>query len=322
MPASSEEQTGRRGGGLLLEMMLAGVASGVGTVVGNPFEVAKTRLQLQSKQAGRVAAAGVPPRRPESLGGDATRQHPRLRGLLHALRHITVTEGMAGIFSGFAGFAGYRVVMNGVRLGLYVPVKAELLAAPELRGQPKLFVDVLAAASTGAVGACIGNPFNVIKTRCMATGEGPVAVVLRSWRAEGPWMFTLGMAAEVPRVVVGSAAQLTSYDATKRVLGGAAGDSSTDWRVHLAGSVVSSLVSVTCFCPLDVISSRLSMGASAGAGDAQHWTSFSKCLRSTVRHEGPGALMKGWGALWWKTWPTSAATLMLWEYFRKVSAPP
>lgn len=53
---------------------------------------------------------------------------------------------------------------------------------------------------------------------------------------------------QIPRVMCGSIAQLTTYEAIKRALGG--GDD--DYAIQTVASVISSAVSTTCFCPFDV----------------------------------------------------------------------
>ena len=81
------------------------------------------------------------------------------------------------------------------------------------------------------------------------------------------------------------------------------------WQVRTAASAVSSAVSTFCFCPFDVISSRLMV---AGHGYAGFWD----CARATVRAEGWAALQRGWLALYARTGPTSTVTLVLWEVLR------
>lgn len=82
--------------GLPIEMATASLASGLATVVANPFEIAKTRLQVQ---------LGLP----GSGGASGSSTTPRYTGSVHAVREIARTEGVAGLYKGFGGFAGYRV---------------------------------------------------------------------------------------------------------------------------------------------------------------------------------------------------------------------
>lgn len=81
-----------------------------------------------------------------------------LHGLAHAANPFpSLTSGLCRPF---------RIPsMNGVRLGLYHPVR-QWLKQGALRDSP-VAVDVVAAGATGAAGAVAGNPFNVVKMRCM-----------------------------------------------------------------------------------------------------------------------------------------------------------
>ena len=148
-----------------VEFFVASAASGAATLLGNPFEVAKTRLQLQRNGGAAVSLRA------------AAAAAPRYRHSLHAIWHIARAEGLRrGLYAGFGAFAAYRVAMNGARIGLYEPTKAALLRQSEL-GQMVLLgqlppgggvrLDVLAAVPTGALGAVLGNPFQVVKTRMM-----------------------------------------------------------------------------------------------------------------------------------------------------------
>lgn len=82
--------------GLGVEMSTASAASGLATIVANPFEIAKTRLQVQ-----------------RGLGGDSLSvfgkrsSSPRYTGSVHAIREIWRVEGFGGLYKGFGGFAGY-----------------------------------------------------------------------------------------------------------------------------------------------------------------------------------------------------------------------
>jgi solute carrier family 25 protein 34/35 len=262
--------------------------------------------------------------------------------------HIGKTEGIIAFYKGFSAFAGYRVFMNAPRLGLYEPLRARLKAEfPEAASQSPIAVDGIAGGLTGAIGACFGNPFNVIKTRCMmvhagscgtdgggaasgaergsvsaagrASSNGLVAVARRIAAEEGFAGFMLGLSAGIPRVMVGSSSQLATYDYVKRALANVAmvapgPNGEGGWRVHGLASLVASAVSTTCFCPFDVISSRLMTGGGQYAG-------FWSCFAATVKHEGWFALERGWLALYARTGPTSTLTLVLWEQLRRFGQP-
>jgi len=280
-------------------MATASAASGLATVVANPFEIAKTRLQVQRGLGSSTVQAG-------SVG-------TRYTGSINAITRIAKTEGLAGLYKGVGGFAGYRVSMNGVRLGLYHPVR-RWLKQGRLHDSP-FAVDLIAAGSTGGLGAVAGNPFNVVKMRCMtapvnsSASTSMYAVAKEMVAKEGVSSFGLGMSAGIPRVMCGSIAQLTTYESIKRLLSGGE-NTDENWQVQTVASVISSAVSTTCFCPFDVISSRLMAGAAGG------YTGFFDCFAKTVKVEGLWALQRGWLALFARTGPTSTMTLVLWEAFR------
>jgi len=54
-----------------------------------------------------------------------------------------------------------------LRLGLYSPVK-DLYAGPG-NNDPSAFVKFMSGATSGAIAASAGNPFDVLKTRMMAS---------------------------------------------------------------------------------------------------------------------------------------------------------
>jgi solute carrier family 25 protein 34/35 len=133
-----------------LQLTMAGsfVASSVSACIAclftNPMEVVKTRLQLDGE------------------GGAArARQY---RGIGHALRSIAATEGVRGLQAGLAGALAYQTAMNGVRLGMYEPVQRQLVLATGADASSVL-LKAAAAAISGAMGATLGSPIYMIKSR-------------------------------------------------------------------------------------------------------------------------------------------------------------
>lgn len=71
---------------------------------------------------------------------------------------------------------GYQIAANGTRLGSYQPIKAWLQ-----RGLPVQLdgfaVNLLAGALAGMIGAAIGSPFQLVKTRLQAAAAAPAMAV-------------------------------------------------------------------------------------------------------------------------------------------------
>lgn len=134
---------------LLGSFVASSLAACTACLFTNPMEVIKTRLQLDGEGSKRSAAA---------------RQY---RGILHAMQTIGAKEGIRGLQAGLSGALAYQTAMNGVRLGLYEPVQRALVdatgAAPS-----SVLMKASAGAISGALGATLGSPIYMIKSRLQA----------------------------------------------------------------------------------------------------------------------------------------------------------
>lgn len=189
--------------------LLGALAACTAVTVTNPFEVIKTRMQLHGE-----------------LGGRGHYQSP-IKVLSQTLKH----EGVRGIQRGLGPAYIYQVLLNGSRLGFYEPFR---LGFNRLSGRSKDQVWALgslaAGASSGVVGALLGNPFFLIKARLQAyspqldpsqarhhytsTLNGLATIV----KKEGIRGITRGWDAAVLRTAMGSTVQLPAYNLSKTYL--------------------------------------------------------------------------------------------------------
>lgn len=91
------------------DFLLGGVSATSAIVFCNPFDVAKTRLQLQGELAGAGKKAGP------------------YRGVLHCLFTIARIEGLAGLQRGLAPGALFQFTLTSIRFGFYGLVVLVLL---------------------------------------------------------------------------------------------------------------------------------------------------------------------------------------------------
>lgn len=120
-----------------------------------------------------------------------------------------------------------------------------------------------------------------------------------------------GVTAALPRVIVGSATQLTTYDklkelATKQL------NLRDGFPAHLFASFISSLFTVTMMNPFDVISTRIYQSS----GRHTVYRGVIDCFRQTIRAEGWRALQKGWLALYLRLGPHTILTFLFLEKIR------
>lgn len=311
---------------LLGEGALASIGA---TFFSNPFEVIKTRLQLQ----------GELKRRGEYV--------VKYNGMFHGMAKVAREEGLLALQKGLVPSLFHQTAQNGVRFGCF-PF-AQSMAASACLGQsyaekglkPPLYVNVLAGAGVGVIGCIVGSPFFMIKTRLQAQNK---AAALQGKTAEavgaqhhyngsldafkkviaekgvlGLWH---GAYIAVQRTAVGSAAQLASYEWSKQFISAKLGLSDRDLRVHALSSAFASAVVVASMNPMDVVMVRryaaqnAAAGGASGAAAAAANEGMGAALLGILRTEGVHGLYKGSIPLFSRMAPHFIATFIFLEQIR------
>lgn len=241
------------------------------------------------------------------------------RGFRHAVSSIARQEGMRGLHAGLTAAFAYQTVMNGCRLGLYEPIQQIVSSAvPSAAASAPSAVAVVSGALSGGIGSALASPLYLVKSRLQAQSQYFKPKEQHAYRglwhglrtvaaSEGLYGLFRGVSAGLPRVMLGSATQLSSYEWLRR---------NTDAHWQAAGvtkaavaSLFSSLVTVTAMNPLDVVVTRIYQSS----GQATQYTGLWDCARQTVRAEGAPALMKGWTAQLFRLGPHTVITFMVLE---------
>lgn len=214
-----------------------------------PLEVVKVRLQL--------------------LGSNGK---PLYNGILHAFSSIYKGEGFRGFYTGLPSFAMYQFVLNGVRLSTYMGMftvfdKIDKSLSSNEKSIPPVLKSLCAGGAAGLCGAVLGNPLSIVKTRqqkIAETGGKPVypqgfmgifKILSNAVRHEGGIKALFrGLDAAAPRIFLGSAVQLATFELIKQEFA----------KVGLVGPITNAGAS---FCaaigyafataPLDMIATRI-----------------------------------------------------------------
>ncbi|KAL7343701.1 mitochondrial carrier domain-containing protein [Rhodotorula toruloides] len=147
--------------------------------VTNPMEVAKTRLQLDGELQGRAhiklapavagsgaAAAGIPEVHASVKAGPSGRVYT---SALDCMQKTWRFEGLRGIQRGLGAAYAYQVALNGSRLGFFEPFRHAINSvAGYEQNSVHAWTSLLAGASSGVVGAILGNPLFLVKARMQA----------------------------------------------------------------------------------------------------------------------------------------------------------
>jgi len=268
---------------LHLQFLMGCIASCSAVTVSNPFEVVKTRLQLQ----GELQRQGV--------------YVKSYRGMFHGLYVIFVNEGIRGIQKGLFLAYPYTITMNGTRLGLYDTVKTRVSSILDLP-KKNMIVSMISGAFSGAIGSVLANPFYVAKTRLQCQSEflpvgfqhkytNPWHALVAVGREEGILGYFRGLQAATNRIILASAVQLGTYDIAKVFV-------VNEFKMKEGlpafsiAACFSSVLMTSCVNPFDVILTRL-QNQRIVDGKGVFYKGWIDCFIKIAKTEGLNGFYKG-----------------------------
>uniref|UniRef100_A0A665T5L9 Solute carrier family 25 member 34 n=2 Tax=Echeneis naucrates TaxID=173247 RepID=A0A665T5L9_ECHNA len=290
-----------------LDFCLGALACCTACVFTNPLEVVKTRLQLQ----GELRARG------------SYKRH--YRGVLQALWVVGRTDGIRGLQKGLSVGLMYQGVMNGVRLGSYS--YCELLGLTSFHGG-----SLLSGAGAGALGAFIASPAYLVKTHLQAQSVEAIAVghqhnhlgvsdaFVTIYRREGVIGLWRGVNGAVPRVMVGSAAQLATFTSAKEWVSHSQWLGSNRWLTALIAAMISGVAVAVTMTPFDVISTRLYNQPVDECRRGRLYHGFADCMLKVCQAEGLFGLYKGMGPVFLRLAPHTVLSMLFWDLMRDQAA--
>mmetsp|Transcript_23025 Transcript_23025/g.64765 ORF Transcript_23025/g.64765 Transcript_23025/m.64765 type:complete len:335 (-) Transcript_23025:141-1145(-) len=309
------------------EMAAASCAMTATSVVFNPFDVVKTKLQTQNQ-----------------LSKDASKRI--YTGTLHCARRCILEDGLVrGLWlPGLIASIMRDIVNGGIRMGGYAAAVRALheqvpWGAPSGALAPTFGTRVLAGLLTGFTGAILANPTDVVKVRLMAeagTVSGGVYVtglyqgqppspgaLVSMWRLASEEGIARGLfrgvGANCARAALVTSGQMSSYDQTKQLLAANPFGPFHHEGVRIGFSAfVSGLIAASVAAPVDLVRSRVmddARGAGVGCSSAKYGGAMD-CVIRTIKAEGPLALWKGWAPSYLRLGPHFMVSLPLLEFLR------
>ncbi|KAL2095240.1 hypothetical protein ACEWY4_009959 [Coilia grayii] len=293
-----------------MDFVLSGMAACGACLFTNPLEVVKTRMQLQ----GELKSRGT--------------YQVYYRNVFHAFYTIGKVDGVAGLQKGLVPGLVYQFFMNGVRLGSYAITESSGYIHTDGKVSPAK--SLVAGAIAGVVGAYMGSPIYLVKTHLQSQATSTIAVghqykhrgmvhalaaIHKEHGIMGLWR---GSSAAIPRVSVGSAAQLSTFSASKELVTDLQLFAEGSWLIALSAGMVSSVAVVLAMTPFDVVSTRLYNQPVDHLGKGKLYQGFSDCFSKTLKKEGLTGLYKGLGASYFRLGPHTILSLLFWNELRKL----
>ncbi|KAK9707676.1 Mitochondrial oxaloacetate carrier protein [Basidiobolus ranarum] len=275
----------------------------------NPWEVVKTRLQLQ---------------------GELTAKNAGLRPYNNSFSALTIifkTEGIRGLQKGLGPAYCYQVAMNGTRFTLYDPFKSffnEILSSDDA-----MTTAVIAGAASGVCAAAISSPFYLVKTRMQSYSptnaigyqhhyKSTFSGLSQIFRQEGIRGLFRGVDAAMMRTSIGSAAQLSSYDKCKQAILKSPSFEDNVYT-HCLASMITSVFVCIVMNPFDVVSTRMyNQKANQATGKGALYRNPIHCFVRTVYTEGVSGLYKGVLAHYLRIGPHTILTFVFLEQIKGV----
>ncbi|CAB0002490.1 unnamed protein product [Nesidiocoris tenuis] len=272
---------------------IIGAVSAVGAgCFTNPLEVVKTRIQLQGelKKKGHYVV--------------------HYKNFLHAFYIIGKTEGIFAIQKGLAPALAHQVVLNGVRLGGY-QMAEERGWNLNREGQLSMLNTVKTRLQSQAgESIAVGHQHKV---------EGTVSALRTAYREGGLGGLWRGAGGSLPRMMVGSASQLTSFYVVKEYL---ANNKHYVIPFGLLNTFIASMVGgvVVAFAmgPLDVISTRLYNQGVDQKGRGLLYDGYIDCVKKMWKTEGLAGFYKGIVPCYVRIGPHTVLCFVFWDQLKQL----
>ncbi|SCW04549.1 LAFE_0H15984g1_1 [Lachancea fermentati] len=283
-----------------------GLAACIAVTVTNPIELVKIRMQLQGE-----------------MSANAQRIY---KNPVQAIGVIFKNEGIRGLQKGLSCAYIYQICLNGSRLGFYEPMRSVLnktfFPDKDPHTVQNVAVNVVSGATSGIIGAIIGSPLFLVKTRMQSYSQsiqiGQQTHYTSAWnglstifRKEGFKGLFRGVDAAILRTGAGSSVQLPIYNTAKHFL--LKHDLMKEGAgLHLVSSTISGLGVGVVMNPWDVILTRVyNQKGNLYKGPID-------CFIKTVRIEGVSALYKGFEAQIFRIAPHTILCLTFMEQTMKL----
>ncbi|GAB5032983.1 solute carrier family 25 member 35 [Nannochloropsis oceanica] len=326
----------------LQEFLLGGVSTSVACLFSNPFDVLKVRMQLQ----GELKSKGTYQVHYRNFL-HAAWTIMRVEGILALQKGLGPAILYQFVMNGVRLGTFQTLVNRGVTADNEMRTREQGGHTRSMRtmssgssnssssgissnsGGGKLARSALAGALGGALGGVVGSPLYLVKTQLQSRALQAIAVghqhhhtstyqALREIHMQhgyrGLWR---GVEGAVPRLMLGSALQLSTFSYIKEAVR-KWGWVDEGW-VPVLASLLSSVNIILFMEPLDVVRTRLYNQPTDERGRGIYYRGFVDCFTRVVEKEGFfHGMYKGAGAAYFRMAPQAILGLSFWDSFRRI----
>jgi len=276
-----------------VKFAIGGMAGMGGTMVVQPLDLVKNRLQISAK--GEFNSA------------------------FHCIQTIVAKEGFTKLYAGLGAGLLRQATYTTTRFGIYNTLLDNHKA--KNNGQmPNVWYKLAFGFTAGGCGSVVGTPAEVCLIRMTSDGRLPVEqrrgytsvgnALARIVREEGVLTLWRGCAPTVARAMVLNMAQLASYSQFKEMFKNT-GKFDEGIPLHFVASMCSGFVSTVVSMPVDIVKTRIqNMKFIDGKGE---YRGAGHCFTSLVKNEGVLALWKGFLPYYFRLGPHTVLAFVFME---------
>jgi solute carrier family 25 oxoglutarate transporter 11 len=285
--------------GPIANFVLAGLSGMGATLMVQPLDLIKNRLQLQTT----------------SLVSS------ELNSIQIALSVIQKEGGIFGLYNGLSAGLLRQATYTTSRLGVYNSLMEYYSQNSSMPFYKKALVGMIA----GGVGALVGNPAEIALVRMTADGKLHIHqqrhyrhvfdALKRIVHEEGPLTLWRGCSPTVARAMILNAAQLATYSQSKQILMHT-GYFQDNLSCHVIASLCSGLVATAVSIPVDITKTRIqNMKIVNGVPE---YRGAIDCLFKILKYEGVFMLWKGSIPYFLRLGPHTVLTFVLLEQLNSI----
>ena len=218
---------------LVVPICISGVSVACATATTNPIDVVKVRMQALNTMNAKNA------------------------NVLQTFRLVFRERGVGGFYVGLTPSLLRATTYGGLRLGLYDPIRRNLVSSSQFgwMDENRVTTKLLAGGCSGALAAFTLNPTELVKTRRM---KGDSWQTIKTQVAkDGVSSLWRGSSMAASRAALLTASQVAAYGEVKRLWIQMVPNAKDDWMAHVGASAAAGLITTATTNPVDVVKTRM-----------------------------------------------------------------
>ena len=275
---------------LVPNVCISGVSVACATATTNPIDVVKVRMQALNTMSAKNA-----------------------NNMLQTFRLVFRERGVGGFYVGLTPSLLRATTYGGLRLGLYDPIRRNLVYNSEFCGgvdENRVTTKLLAGGCSGALAAFTLNPTELVKTRRMK-GDSWQTIKTQVAR-DGVSSLWRGSSMAASRAALLTASQVAAYGEVKRLWIQMVPNAKDDWMAHVGASAAAGLITTATTNPVDVVKTRMFI-----SGEGKKLSAKEAAMEVVREYGALRGAMRGFTANYIRLGPQTMVTFVVAEELRK-----